>query len=50
MDREGELFGDASVPFPAIFDQAGDPVSGADDLRSDGRKGEVVRKTMTPSH
>ena len=50
LDREGELFGDASVPFPAIFDQAGDPVSGADDLRSDGRKGEVVRKTMTPSH
>ena len=37
LDREGELFGDASVPFPAIFDQAGDPVSGADDLRSDGR-------------
>jgi len=22
LDRDGELFGDASVPFPAIFDQA----------------------------
>ena len=50
LDREGELFGDASVPFPAKFDQAGDPVAGADNLRSDGGKGEVVGKTMTPSH
>jgi len=50
LDREGELFGDASVPFPAKFDQAGDPVSGADNLRSDGGKGEVMRKTMTPAH
>ena len=50
LDREGELFGNASVPFPSKFDQAGDPVSGADNLGSDGGKGEVVRKAMTPAH
>ena len=49
LDRERELFGDAGVPFPAIFDQAGDSVPGADDLRSDGGEGEVVRKSVTPS-
>ena len=48
LDRERELFGDARVPFPAIFDQAGDPVPCADDLGSDGGEGEVMRKSMTP--
>ena len=49
LRREGGLFCETGIPFPAVGDEAGHPVPRPYELGCDGVKRKVVRTTMAPT-